>query len=101
MDESEAAKTKNEAVATEFKTMTTWMSEGPLKEYLEKVIISTRLTTSPCAVVAGTYGWSGNMERIMSSQTYQKHNDVNNQLVNRNIYIYQLNNIYIIYYFRF
>lgn len=81
MDESDAAKAKNEAVAAEFKPLTTWIIEGPLKEQLEKAVISTRLTTSPCAVVAGTYGWSGNMERIMSSQTYQKHNDANNQYV--------------------
>lgn len=46
---------------------------------IEKATVSERLTTSPCALVANTYGWSGNMERIMRAQTYQKANDPNNQ----------------------
>lgn len=34
-----------------------------------------RLSTSPCALVASSYGWSGNMERIMKSQAYAKMQD--------------------------
>ena len=55
--------------------------------------MSHRLTTSPCALVAGQYGWSvvsfnhnkasvcvlsyrtGNMERIMKSQAYNRAGD--------------------------
>jgi len=29
------------------------------------VEVSARLTTSPCAVVATDWGWTGNMEKIM------------------------------------
>ena len=42
---------------------------------IEKAVVSERLSTSPCALVASSYGWSGNMERIMRSQAYAKQND--------------------------
>ena len=42
---------------------------------LEKVVVSNRLTTSPCAIVAAKYGWSGNMERMMNSQAFQSGED--------------------------
>lgn len=48
---------------------------APLKEYLtvilagnynlEKVVISNRLTTSPCAIVAAKRGWSGRREEVL------------------------------------
>merc|ERR1711966_145214 len=34
----------------------------------EKIIVSNRLTTSPMAVVTGTYGYTANMERLMKAQ---------------------------------
>jgi len=48
----------------------------PLTEYLEKVLtetvqnveVSARLTSSPCALVSASWGYSANMERIASSQ---------------------------------
>jgi molecular chaperone HtpG len=39
-----------------------------LGEKVEKVIIGTRISESPCVLVTGEYGWSANMERIMKAQ---------------------------------
>ena len=52
-----------------------YLKEDALKDKIEKAVLSERLTTSPCALVASTYGWSGNMEKIMTSQAYQKSKD--------------------------
>lgn len=44
-----------------------------IKEVLDnkitKVLVSSRLTESPCILVTGEYGYSANMERIMKAQT--------------------------------
>jgi heat shock protein beta len=38
---------------------------------IDKVLVSPRLTKSPFAIVANQWGWSGNMERLMTSQALQ------------------------------
>jgi len=39
-----------------------------LGEKIEKVLVGTRISESPCVLVTGEYGWSANMERIMKAQ---------------------------------
>merc|ERR1712093_420831 len=39
-----------------------------LRGRAEKVVVTDRLTSSPCCLVTGEYGWSANMERIMKAQ---------------------------------
>lgn len=62
-------KTLNE----EFKPLLDVIKES-LSEDVEKVVLSTRLVHSPCAAVATSHGWTGNMERVVMSQSSAKDN---------------------------
>lgn len=80
IDDSEKAKERKEAMEKEYEPLTKWLQElDSLKEKISKATVSDRLTKSPCALVASTYGWSGNMERIMRSQAYAKQQDPSQQ----------------------
>ncbi|XGW29060.1 hypothetical protein V3C99_008676 [Haemonchus contortus] len=75
IDESEQAKEAHKNLETEFEPLTSWLKDTGLKGLIEKAVVSQRLVKSPSALVASTYGWSGNMERIMKSQAYAKAKD--------------------------
>jgi heat shock protein beta len=70
--DSDAKKERLEKQQTEFKPLLDWLKESALKDKIEKATISDRLDTSPCALVANQYGWSGNMERIMKAQGFHR-----------------------------
>merc|ERR1712216_131648 len=66
------AEEKNEKKIAEkrearLKGFTTWLKKE-LDKHVVKVVVSNRLTESPCVLVSGQYGWSANMERLMRSQ---------------------------------
>lgn len=78
-EESEKQKKKLEALESTYEPLLKWLKEDALKDLIEKAAISQRLDESPCALVASSYGWSGNMERIMRSQAYAKREDPSNE----------------------
>lgn len=68
-------KAKVEELEKEYEPLLKWLKETALKDMIEKASVSQRLTESPMALVANSYGWSGNMEKIMNSQAYAKAKD--------------------------
>ncbi|KZS97784.1 heat shock protein Hsp90 [Sistotremastrum niveocremeum HHB9708] len=66
-EDLEAEKAKDEELATRFQPLVDWLKQET-KDVVIDVTLSKRLVTSPCAIVADTYGYSANMERIMNAQ---------------------------------
>ncbi|GMS97769.1 hypothetical protein PENTCL1PPCAC_19944, partial [Pristionchus entomophagus] len=75
VDDGEKAKEAHKELEESFKPLTAWLKENGLKDKIEKAVISQRLVKTPSALVASSYGWSANMERIMKSQAYAKAKD--------------------------
>jgi len=64
---SEAEKAKEAADKTANEKLTSVIKET-LGDRVEKVVVGNRMSSSPCCLVTGTFGWSANMERIMKAQ---------------------------------
>lgn len=58
---------EQEEFKTNYETLCTAVKEV-LGDKVEKVVVSNRLSESPCCLVTAEYGWSANMERIMKAQ---------------------------------
>merc|ERR1712006_61546 len=56
-----------EELCADFEPLSKLMKEI-LGDKVEKVVMSERISESPCVLVTGEYGWSANMERIMKAQ---------------------------------
>jgi molecular chaperone HtpG len=67
LEDTEEEKKKREDEKAEFEELCKVIKDH-LGEKVEKVIVSERLSDSPCILVTGEYGWSANMERIMKAQ---------------------------------
>jgi len=65
--EEKKEKKRREKAKENLKDLIEWYKKL-LGENVEKIVISNRLTTSPMAVVTGTYGYTANMERLMKAQ---------------------------------
>jgi len=67
LPEDEEEKKKHEADKEKFEPLCKVMKDI-LDKKVEKVVVSSRLVSSPCCIVTSQYGWTANMERIMKAQ---------------------------------
>lgn len=67
LEETEDEKKAREAEVAEFQELCSTVKDA-LGDKVEKVVVSNRITDSPCVLVTGQFGWSSNMERIMKAQ---------------------------------
>jgi molecular chaperone HtpG len=63
LEESDEEKKHREEEVQQFSELCTVVKEA-LGEKVEKVIVSNRITDSPCVLVTGQFGWSSNMVSI-------------------------------------
>jgi len=61
-DEDEVTERENKQ---EYNLLCDWIKQQ-LGDKVAKVQISKRLSSSPCVLVSGKFGWSANMERLVS-----------------------------------
>merc|ERR1712183_196196 len=87
LPEDDSEKEKKENDMKKFEGLCKVMKDI-LDKKVEKVVVSSRLVSSPCCIVTSQYGWTANMERIMKAQALRdtstmgymaakKHLDVN------------------------
>merc|ERR1711997_716013 len=67
LPEDDGEKEKKEADLKKFEGLCKVMKDI-LDKKVEKVVVSSRLVSSPCCIVTSQYGWTANMERIMKAQ---------------------------------
>jgi molecular chaperone HtpG len=67
LPEDEEEKKKHEEAVKKFEGLCKVMKDI-LDKKVEKVVVSSRLVSSPCCIVTSQYGWTANMERIMKAQ---------------------------------
>jgi len=67
LEETEAEKEERKNIEKDYEAFCKEVKEY-LGDKVEKVVISNRISSSPCVLVTTQYGWSANMERIMKAQ---------------------------------
>eukprot|EP00091_Calanus_sinicus_P002863 TRINITY_DN129_c0_g1_i7.p1 TRINITY_DN129_c0_g1~~TRINITY_DN129_c0_g1_i7.p1 ORF type:complete len:801 (-),score=377.11 TRINITY_DN129_c0_g1_i7:296-2698(-) len=74
--DTDAAKARKEAVKEKFDPLLKWLGEDSLKDHILRAEVSERLSDSPCALITSKFGWTGNMQKIIQSQTHSKTQDM-------------------------
>jgi len=74
--DTDAAKQRKEATKERFDPLIKWLGEDALKDQILRAEVSERLSGSPCILVTSKFGWTGNMQKIIQSQTHSKTQDM-------------------------
>ncbi|KAG8903450.1 hypothetical protein FRB99_003272 [Tulasnella sp. 403] len=69
-EDAETEKAEREEQKVRYTPLINYL-KGETKDTVIDVVISTRLVTSPCAIVASSMGYSGNMQRLLQAQHHQ------------------------------
>ena len=67
LDDDDDEKAAFEQAKQDYEALCTHVKDT-LEDKVSKVVVSNRITESPCVLVSGEYGYTANMERIMRSQ---------------------------------
>ena len=71
IDYNESEKEQFERDKTDYKNLCDYI-KSTLSDKVEKVIVSNKLSESPCILTTGEFGWTANMQRILKAQSFNK-----------------------------
>merc|ERR1712050_786027 len=86
LPEDEEEKKKKEADKEKFEPLCKVMKDI-LDKKVERVVVSSRLVSSPCCIVTSQYGWTANMERIMKAQALRDTSTMGYMAANKHLEI--------------
>ena len=68
---NDAEKEEFEHAKSEYKNVCDFI-KSTLSDEVEKVVVSNKLSDSPCILSTSEYGWTANMQRILKAQTFNR-----------------------------
>jgi len=74
--DTDAVKKNKEVIKEKFDPLIKWLGEDALKDHILRAEVSERLDTTPCALITSKFGWTANMQRIITAQTHSKTQDM-------------------------
>merc|ERR1712241_79385 len=74
--DTDAAKQRKADTKERFDPLIKWLGEDALKDQILRAEVSERLSGSPAILVTSKFGWTGNMQKIIQSQTHSKTQDM-------------------------
>lgn len=70
-NDDESDKEEFERMKVEYKSVCDFI-KSTLSNDVEKVVVSNKLSESPCVLSTSEYGWTANMQRLLKAQTFNK-----------------------------